>query len=381
MNRGGLAQPRLLHCFAREDGASAARAAAVVKAIGGEIDHAIVFASEPAPGVARQIPAGANVHYPASFPDFGGKPSPRKLARLAQAMAGFDLVLTYDWGALNVAMAHTAFAQNFNLPPLIHHEIGFAEDGVPELGLTRNWYRRIALGRAFALVVETESLEGVALTQWQQPIGRIRRIAGGIATADFNTRPASDALPGIIKHDGEAWVGTVCDLAPEFDLPDLVGICAPLPPNWHLVIWGDGPDRDAIRAQANRLDIGHRVHLPGKPNDVATALGLLDIYVARRHGHAFPEDLAQAMAAGLPVLAARGTDAHEMLVHENHPLLPASGDAGDAAARLGDLADDAQLRAALGAANRRAAQTRLDIDTMIGAYRRLYASALQREIA
>ncbi|MBE5073478.1 glycosyltransferase [Erythrobacteraceae bacterium E2-1 Yellow Sea] len=380
MSRQSTAKPRLLHCFARNDGVSAARANVLIEAFGGALDHSIVVADALPAGAVPAISCRSNVHYPANFPEFSGKPTPGKLARLAQAMGDFDLVLTYDWGALNVAMAHTAFAQKSNLPPLIHHEIGFGENDRSELGIMRNWYRRIALGRTFGLVVENEQLEGIALADWQQPIGRVRRIPVGVNTADFALRPADDALRGIIKRDGELWVGCVCDLSADTGMNEIIASFAPLKPQWQLVIWGEGQAKEAIRAEAARLEISHRVHLPGVVQDLPTIMGLLDIFVQIPGYAASPVQLAQAMAAGLPVWAARAGDAEEMLSPENQHVLYPALDKGSAADMLDTLAEDAQLRADIGVANRRAARARFDTGAMVEAYRRLYASALQREI-
>ena len=54
-----------------------------------------------------------------------------------------------------------------------------------------------------------------------------------------------------------------------------------MPPDWHLVIIGDGPQKDAIRAEADALDISHRVHLPGAVTDPASVIGLFDILPCR----------------------------------------------------------------------------------------------------
>ena len=44
-------------------------------------------------------------------------------------MRGFDLVLTYNWGAFDAVMARRLFGG----PPLIHHEDGFNEDEAERL--------------------------------------------------------------------------------------------------------------------------------------------------------------------------------------------------------------------------------------------------------
>ena len=82
------------------------------------------------------------------FPSLKGRPTPGRLQKLAKAMKGFDLVCTYNWGAMDAVMAHTLFKDLHNLPPLIHHEDGFDESELKKLKTGRTWYRRIALGKA-----------------------------------------------------------------------------------------------------------------------------------------------------------------------------------------------------------------------------------------
>src|SRR5690606_19722127 len=105
-------------------------------------------------------------------------------------------------------------------------------------GLTRsrNWYRRIALGRAAALVVPSRRLEAIALTAWQQPPARVKRIANGIPTAAYGRKPKPDALPRVVKHPGEKWLGTLAGLRAVKNLPRLVRAFAGLPEEWQLVI-------------------------------------------------------------------------------------------------------------------------------------------------
>ena len=91
--------------------------------------------------------------YPQDFPPLTGPFRLGRLHALARAMVGHDLVLTYNWGAMDAVMAHTVFAQALTLPPLVHHEDGFNEDEAGRLKPARNWYRRIGLARAAGLIV------------------------------------------------------------------------------------------------------------------------------------------------------------------------------------------------------------------------------------
>ena len=279
---------------------------------------------------------------------------------------------------MDAAMAYTVFRDVFSLPPLVHHEDGFNEDEAVGLKRSRNWYRRIALGRASALVVPSRRLETIALDVWQQPRAKVRRIVNGIDTAAFAHRPKPDALPRVIKRPGERWLGTLAGLRPVKNLPLLVRAFSSLPDEWQLVILGEGPERDAIRAEALRLNVAHRVHLPGFFADPAKAIGLFDLFALSSHSEQFPISVVEAMAAGLAVVSPDVGDVMDMLSPENRPFVSSAGDEEALAANISRLAYDDALRKAVGTANRKRATAEYDEKTMIAAYRSVYAQALRK---
>ena len=375
MSRAASAGPRILHLHSTfSAGGKELRCARLINAFGPGVRHDIVSAMpdrlEAAAHISKAIPVG----YPADFPPLAGRPTLGRLQKLARAMAGYDLVLTYNWGAMDAVLAHTMFSQAFKLPRLIHHEDGFNSDEQDKLKWSRNWYRRIALGVAHALVVPSETLEQIALEVWDQPIGRVRRIANGVDTARFVKPCKPDALRGVVKRPGEFWVGTLAGLRPIKNLPRLVRAFAGLPDEWQLVIVGEGPERDAIRAEAARLDIGHRVHLPGFAADPARFAGLFDIFALSSDSEQAPISLIEAMAAGCPSAALDVGDIAAMVSAPNQPMIAA--DEAGLAASLIQLAEDADLRRTIGQANREKAQACFDEAAMIAAYRRLYSAAI-----
>jgi len=293
-------------------------------------------------------------------------------------MLGHDLVLTYNWGAMDGVLAHTAFAEVMKLPPLVHHEDGFNQDEATRLKWHRNLYRRIALYRAQGLVVPSQRLEHIARTAWQQPAAMVKRIPNGIPVFAYGRKPKPDALPRVIKHPGELWLGTLAGLRAVKNLPRLVRAFAPLPDHWQLVILGEGPEREAIRAEAVRLGVGHRVHLPGHFAHPAEVMGLFDLFALSSDSEQFPISVVEAMATGLAIAAPRIGDVEAMVAGENRRFLAPAGDEVGLAAALADLADDADLRAAVGRANRLRAEADYDEAKMIATYRNVYAGALGR---
>jgi glycosyltransferase involved in cell wall biosynthesis len=370
---------RVLHLHSSfSAGGKELRCAQLINAFGPGISHSIISAEPEALGAAKAIDPKCRVDYPRDFPSLTGRPLPGRLQQLARGLEGYDLVLTYNWGAMDAVMAHTLFAQMYRLPPLVHHEDGFNQDEAERLKRGRNWYRRVALGRTSALVVPSERLERIALDAWQQPAGRVRRIPNGIATSRYGRKARADALPRVIKRKEELWLGTIAGLRPVKNLPRLVRAFASMPEAWQLVILGEGPERDAIRDEALRQDVGHRVHLAGFVADPAAAIGLFDLFALSSDSEQFPISVVEAMAAGLAVAAPAVGDVRAMVAPENAALITPPGDEaalGEALLRLGE---DAALRRRLGAANQQRARTEFDEAGMIAAYRRVYAEALGR---
>jgi L-malate glycosyltransferase len=370
---------RVLHLQSSFDrGGKELRTAKLIDAFGDRVSHTIVSAQRGALAAAAAIDPRIAVSYPSYFPPLAGKPLPARLHGLARAMAGFDLVLTYNWGAMDAVMAYRLFGGVFRLPPLVHHEDGFNEDEAQVRKGSRNRYRRIALGRASALVVPSRRLETIALEEWRQPPGRVVRIANGIDTAAYAGAASPDALPGLAKRPGERWLGTLAGLRAVKNLPRLVRAFAGLPETWRLVILGEGPEREAILGQAARLNVAQRVHLPGFIARPAAVVGLFDLFALSSDSEQFPISVVEAMAAGLAVASSDVGDVAAMVADANRPYVTPAGDEAAFAAALFALAGSEGLRESIGRANRDLARAEYDEKAMIAAYCKVYARALGR---
>ena len=370
---------RVLHLHSSFNaGGKELRAARLMNAFGAGVTHHILSAETDAYGATSAIAKGIDFAIPGDFPSLQGKPLPGRLQKIAQAMRVYDLVLTYNWGAMDGVMAHTLFRDLYRLPPVVHHEDGFNEDEANGLKTKRNWFRRVALARTSALVVPSKSLQAIALDAWQQPRSRVRLVSNGIDIAAYRKKPKPDALPRIVKRPGEKWVGTLAGLRAVKNLPRLVRAFAGLPEPWQLVILGEGPERDAIRAEAQRLDIAHRVHLPGFVPDPSKAVGLFDLFALSSDSEQFPISVVEAMAAGLAVASPQVGDVAEMVSGENQPFITPAGDETALAASLEALAADENLRRRIGDANRAHAEAHYDEKAMIAAYRAIYGTAMRR---
>jgi len=173
-------------------------------------------------------------------------------------------------------------------------------------------------------------------------------------------------------------IGTVAGLRAVKNLSRLVEAVASLDRPARLVIVGDGPERPAILAAAERCGIGDRLVMPGFLKAPARYIGLFDIFALSSDSEQAPIALIEAMAAGLPVVAPRIGDIPAMLSIDNAALLSAPGDTGALGVALARLAADPALRDRLGAANRKRAEADYGEDAMLRRYMALYGRAMRR---
>jgi glycosyltransferase involved in cell wall biosynthesis len=369
--------PRLLHMHSSFNlGGKEARAVRLMNLWGDRAHHAIVSGVPGATGARAAIDPDVIADFP-DAPPLTGRPGLKRFRALARFMQAYDLVLTYNWGAVDGVMAHRLFAPFMKLPPLIHHEDGFNEDEARGLKPARNRYRRIALRTADALVVPSRRLEGIARDPWRQPEGRVHYIPNGIDTARYAFPPSPDALPGFVRAPAKLVVGTLAGLRAVKNIPRLVRAVAANRDKVQLVVVGEGPEREAIVREAVRHDLTD-IHMAGFQPDPARYIGLFDIFALSSDSEQFPISLVEAMAAGLPALSTAVGDVADMVTQENRPFVVPVEDEAAFASALSVLAADNALRRTLGAANRVRAVERFGEPAMLSAYAELYGQALAR---
>ena len=364
---------RVLHAHSTFSlGGKEARAVRLMNAFGAAAEHTILSGMPDQLSARQAIARDVKVDFPEDAPPLTGRPGLARLFRLARYMKGFDLVLTYNWGAFDAVMAKYLFRG----PPLVHHEDGFNEDEAEQLKTRRNLYRRLGLSAAHRLVVPSERLEKIARTAWAHPPDRVR-IPNGIPVRGFARSPSDDAIPGLKRRDGEIVIGTVAGLRAIKNLPRLVRAFAAMRErNARLVIVGEGPECERIAAEARAHGVADRVHLPGFLPDPANYIGRFDIFALSSDSEQFPISLVEAMAAGLPVVATDVGDIVAMVSLDNRPLIVEREDEAAFTAALDTLAQRTDLRRSIGLANRERAAAEYDEARMIARYASVYGEAV-----
>lgn len=145
----------------------------------------------------------------------------------------------------------------------------------------------------------------------------------------------------------------------------------------HLLIFGDGPQCDALLHYRNRVEIRDRVHFLGQREDVAAILEHCDLLWLASAYEGQPNSVMEALAAGVPVVATDIPGVRELVTNGEQGFLVPVGDRAALARYANKLLNDAELRARLGAAGRERMQREFSVEAMVERYADLYRELLQ----
>jgi phosphatidylinositol alpha 1,6-mannosyltransferase len=184
-----------------------------------------------------------------------------------------------------------------------------------------------------------------------QGIGPIDRWARGVDLDAFHPRHRSEAFRSALAPRGEVLVGYLGRLAREKRLHLLAPLTAI--PNVRVVLIGGGPARAALeRRMPAAAFLGER-----HGAELSAALASLDIFVHPGRNETFCQAMQEALAAGVPVVAAAHGGPLDLVRHGENGWLWGGDDPGLLREQVATLAADPAMRQAMG---RRARDSVLD---------------------
>lgn len=133
-------------------------------------------------------------------------------------------------------------------------------------------------------------------------------------------------------------------VAPDFaqgGVETALAALAAVPAPAHLVVVGDDPDTDRLRAEARRRGVGDRVTFAGASRDLRPWYGAADAFVLPAPYDPSPFAAQQAMACGLAVVASTTSGAAELVRDHDAGLTFPPDDAAGLAAHMQAVQDPA----------------------------------------
>lgn len=224
--------------------------------------------------------------------------------------------------------------------------------------------------RVTCTVAPSRAIAAFLRTQLRVPPGQVRVLTNGVA---IPRRP--------LARREVLTFATAGGFAPCKATPLLVEAFAPLArsrPGVRLRMIGDGPDRGRCQQIALRAGVADQVEFTGYRADVGAELARADAFVLPSLNENLPLALLQAMAAGLPCLAADVGGVAEAL-GEGSGLLVAPGSVSELRAAMLQLISQPALAIRLGAAARSRAAQDFSLPRCADEHLRLWADVIARQ--
>ncbi|MDQ6893945.1 MAG: glycosyltransferase family 4 protein [Acidobacteriota bacterium] len=266
-----------------------------------------------------------------------------KLARGADAVVGFDMdgAFLRRGEALHVAALKGVLAEESRF-----------ERGVAAIRLgAEAALERLHVRRADRVVATSAHSARRIVADYGIPPDRIRVVPEPIDLARWSAalgpaRGVERAVPSVL---------CVAHLYPRKNVDALLEAFARIRSRAMLRIAGTGPEAEALGRRAARPDLAGRVELLGHVSFDALVAEYrrAEVFCLPSRQEGFGIVFLEAMAAGLPIVAARAAAVPELVVDGECGVLVPPDDVAALAAALESLLSDAELRSRLGVGGRR----------------------------
>lgn len=264
-------------------------------------------------------------------------------------------------------------------------------------GRAVQWLNRCTAAWSDRILAVSPDVRDVLVSRDRLPAARVEVLPKGVDVAALDAVAAHDVRGELGLSPATRIVCTVGRLIPDKGQAYLVRAFAAIAaerPGVHLVLVGGGPEESSLRAEAETCRISDRVHLLGPRADAVGIMKASDVFALPSLEEGRPIALLEAMACGLPVVAADVGSVGRMVetgktgvliepIHAWQPGVVPEPDrvrAGVAAlaAALGRLLDDPGEARRLGQAGRRLVERSMSVEQTVDRLEALYAELLGR---
>jgi glycosyltransferase involved in cell wall biosynthesis len=295
--------------------------------------------------------------------------SPSHPSSLAKHILQFDIIHSYLFPAQLWVAAGAKLAGN-------RIALVTTEQSTSNNRRTRRWLRPLDLWmyRSYSAIACNSKATAEDLVEWVPEVAdRVSVVYNGVPVESFqNAEPANKSmvLPNV---NGGPVVMFVARFDPAKDHPTLLRAWRQVP-EAELVLVGDGDSRPAMQRLAIDLGISKRVHFLGRRADIPQLLKLADLYVHVSNYEGFGIAAAEAMNAGLPVIATDVPGLNEIV--KGAGMLVPPGDEEALAKSIREVLQSKQIRQRMAVASReRGAQ--FGIDRTVDSFIKIYESAMR----
>jgi glycosyltransferase involved in cell wall biosynthesis len=252
-----------------------------------------------------------------------------------------------------------------------------------------NRLHRLTLSKAARIIAVSQAVASQLQADAVTPPERVSVVLNGIDVARFQAARQKFNRRQFLNRwelpEDSLLVGTVGELTPlkgqEEFLRAAVQVLKQIPTVYFVIAGIDHSRGKEHRARIQRLteelDLTKRVKLVGWLEDLAQLYCALDVFVSSSHTESFGLALAEAMAAGTPVVATETEGARELIQSGETGLLVSIGDVEKLAEAVLKLLHDQEWRVRLGTEAQKDASERFSVERMIDETEQIYRAEIQ----
>lgn len=242
------------------------------------------------------------------------------------------------------------------------------------------WFKSWILHRADAVIANARAGARMAAGRCKLDESRIRVIPNGVEVPASMPQAERQALrEQLALPKDRACALFVGRLVVEKNIPLLLEAMSRVPREQRpfLLLVGDGPLGETLKAQAAELGIDKDLRFLGERNDARLLIQCSDFLVLPSREEGLSNVLLEAMVVGCPPVASAVGGTPELVENAVTGLLFPNGDVGSLVDALVQFSCDEPLRARLGAAARATAHNNYTLDQFVRGTEAVYRSVLE----
>ena len=281
-----------------------------------------------------------------------------------------DILHLHGYGATTFGRLAGKMRQ---LPTILHEHANLTDTP---------WFQKVAdrlLAPSTDLAIAvSKSTADFVMHARQMPPERVKVVYLGVPLEEFSRPRSTDEIASaraeLGVQPGEMAVGTVTRLHDSKGNSYLVEAASHVlrqRPAVRFFLFGEGPLRPELEAQARAAGLGDRFVFGGFTKDVARTVSAFDMSVFPSLWEGTPLTVFEALAMGKPIVATDADGLLDVLTAERDAVIVPKRDAPALAAGIVRLIDSEAERARLSAAARRTGQ-QYDIAAFVRKMERLY---------
>jgi glycosyltransferase involved in cell wall biosynthesis len=242
----------------------------------------------------------------------------------------------------------------------------------------RLWLDRATGWMVARHVCVSQDVAAFSAARGRLPVSKLCVIPNGVDAARLAEAPRADLTQFGIPPASRTllYVGRLDPQKGPFVLLAAVKDLFPRHPEVHVLMVGEGPLGEKLRAWVAKENLQSRIHFAGRRNDVPSLFRAADLFVLPSLWEGLPNVVLEAMAAGIPTVASRVEGISDLLVDRRTGLIVPPNSPPDLTEAIAEILADPQHALQMAREAQKFVQERFTWQSVIGQYEQIYSELL-----